>query len=340
MIFNNQRFTRLLALAALVLPLTAQAKVFKIATISPDGSSWMVAMKSAASEVEKRTEGRVQFKFYPGGVMGNDQTVFRKMRAGQLQGTAAPGGSLARNYKDGTVYNLPLLFRDFDEVDSVRAKLDDTIVKGLEDGGMVTFGLAEGGMAYVMSKQPIRSVEDLRRSKVWAPSDDEAALTAIQAFGINPVSLSIGDVLTALQSNMIDTVATSPIGAIALQWHTQVKYVTNVPLLYFYAVLAVDKKAFNTIAANDQTVVREVMTKAFADIDKGNRKDNLAAMEALQKQGLQLVDPDSQQLLEWQQQGASARAGMVSAGHVSKPLASQVELQLMQRRSNGKTIKP
>ena len=66
------------------------AKTLKLATLAPAGTVWMKEMKAGADRVAQRTSGRVEIKFYPGGVMGNDQSVHRKIRIGQLHG----GGGL------------------------------------------------------------------------------------------------------------------------------------------------------------------------------------------------------------------------------------------------------
>ncbi|UCE90510.1 MAG: TRAP transporter substrate-binding protein DctP, partial [Pseudomonadota bacterium] len=104
----------------LALAWPAHALVLKIATVSPDGAAWMTRMRAGAAEIAERTAGRVTFKFYPGGVMGNDQSVLRKIRVGQLHGGVVVGGSLAEVYSDTQIYSLPFLFQSLDEVDYVR----------------------------------------------------------------------------------------------------------------------------------------------------------------------------------------------------------------------------
>lgn len=325
------RFSHITLTLCLVLSgfsLSAQAKVFKIATLSPDGSSWMVIMKQAAKDIAQQTDNRVKLKFYPGGVMGNDQTVFRKIRAGQLQGTATTGGAMSDYYKDVQLYGLPVIFKNQQEVDYVRKKMDPVIMQGLEDNGFVTFGLAEGGMAYVMSKYPTPAVEELSARKVWVPSNDRAMLETAQAFGIHPTPLSLGDVLTALQSGLVDTVATSPIGAIALQWHTQVEYITEVPLVYLYALLAIDTKAFNKISKPDQQLVRSIMGKAFVEIDQLNKQDNINALKALQNQGLKIVSPSEAQLQQWYKLAAHSREQSIANDQVSQQAVDQATAYL------------
>lgn len=330
--YSTALITSLILLGA---PL-AHAKVIKIASVSPDGSSWMKTMRKAGKDIEKATEGRVKFKFYPGGVMGSDKAVLRKIRIGQLHGGAFPSGSLMKFYGDSQIYNLPLKFRSFEEVDYVRVKMDQQIMDGLEKGGFVTFGLGEAGLAYMMTNRPVASVADLRKQKVWIPNDDPTSLNAVKAFDISPIPLGVADVLASLQTGLIDSVTISPIGAIALQWHTQVKYMTDLPLLYIYALLAVDKKVFYKLSDQDQKTVRDIMGAAFKQIDKQNRKDNLSAYAALKTQGIEFIAPNKDEVNEWRQKSQQAVDKLISAGQISRESLSTMDTLLNEyRAANG-----
>ncbi|MGI9285817.1 MAG: TRAP transporter substrate-binding protein DctP [Pseudomonadales bacterium] len=324
---------KLLLLCFFVTAIPAQAKVLKIATLSPEGSSWMKTMRTAAGDVEQATEGRVKLKFYPGGVMGNDAAVLRKIRIKQLHGAAVPGGSLRKFYPDVELYSLPLKFKSLDEVDYVRSRMDSKIVDGLEQGGFVTFGLGEGGLAYMMTDTAVTSVAQLQKKKVWVPSNDPSALNAVQAFDIKPFPLDLSNVLVSLQTGMVNTVATSPIGAIALQWHTHIEHITDVPLMYFFAVLAVDKKMFDKLSANDQSAMRTIMGKAFKEIDAQNRRDNLQAFAALTKQGIQVESLNEAELKDWYGRAAQAEQKLIKQGTVSKQAADQLNKYLEEFRS-------
>ncbi len=312
---------------------TAGAIRLKIATLSPDGSVWMEKMRQGADEIEKRTSGRVNIRYYPGGVMGDDRAVLQKIRIGQLQGGALVSGSLADVFPENQIYGLPLKFKSFEEVDYVRQHMDAMITEGLEKGGFVTFGLAEGGFAYIMSAQPISTVADLRQRKIWIPDNDPAIQEGVKAFDISPIPLSIADVRASMQTGLIDTVATSPIGAIALQWHTQIRYLTDLPFLYIYAVLAIDKKAFSEISPEDQPVVREILGSVFHDIDRQNRSDNIKALEALKNQGIEFVKPPSGAMSEWYECAAKVPERLLSSGRFSRKTVETLEGHLRDFRS-------
>lgn len=311
----------------------AQAMQFKIATLSPEGSVWMEKMREGAEELARRTDNRVMIKYYPGGVMGDDKAVLRKIRIGQLHGGAVVGGSLSMFYPDDQIYNLPLMFRSFEEVDYVRKHLDQTIAEGLEKGGFVIFGIAEGGFAYVMSTVPIRTVEEMRRQKVWIPDNDPMIFEAVKAFDITPIPLSIADVRAGLQTGLINTVTTPPIGAVALQWHTQINYLMNEPFLYIYGVLAVDRKAFAKISTHDQQMFREIMGRIFRELDALNREDNVKALEALRNQGVEFIKPSDEALKKWYADAREVPKRLINTGKLSQEMVITLENLLKAYRS-------
>ncbi len=311
----------------------ASALVLKIATLSPDGSEWMTTMRQGAEEVAKKTENRVRFKFYPGGVMGDDKAVLRKIRIGQLHGGILTSGSLSKFYPDSQVYSLPMIFKSFGEVDYVRKHMDRLIIDGLGKGGFVIFGLAEGGFAYLMSTKPVKNTDDLRKNKVWIPENDELGLATFKIMGSTPIPLPLAEVRTALQTGLINTVTASAIGAIALQWYTQVNYMTDTPLMYLCGLLAIDKKTFKKISLSDQKIVRNVMSRIYRQFDRENRKDNLKAIEALRRQGIEFVVPDNKTLKEWKELALKVTGSLIESGGISQEIFNILQRNLTTYRS-------
>ncbi len=278
-----------LVVFALLLSSVGNAVVLKIATIAPEGSSWMKEMRASAKEIQQRTDGRVQIKYYGGGIMGNAGKVLGKIRIGSLQGGAFTPSALQKIYPEISLYGLLMTFDSQEEVAYVRSRLDQTLQDGLEKAGFVNFGFAAGGFAVIMSNEPVRNLDDLRGKRVWVPEGDTISYASMEALSLSPVTFPLTDVLTGLQTGLIDIVAMSPIGALVLQWHTKVKFITDLPLVYTMGFMAIDKKAFDKISADDQQLIREIMTLTYSRMNEANLDDNKEALQALLNAGIERI---------------------------------------------------
>jgi len=321
---------------------TASAQTIKLATIAPEGSSWMDAMRGGAAEIEQRTEGRVKFKFYGGGVQGNDRQVLRKMRIGQLHGGAFTANGLIDVHQDSQLYALPMLFNNLEEVQFVRARMDSKLRDRIEAAGYVNFGFAGGGFARLMSIKPIANLKDLDGRKVWVPDGDRFAYGAAKALGISPVLMPLTDVMTGLQTELIDTIMSPPAATIILQWNTKVSYITELPLSYIFAMIAIDKKYFERIKPGDQAIVREVMEKIYRGFDQQGNDDNEKALQALLESGMTPVTPDQGQIPEWRKAVQASNRQLAEEGAIDIKLLDEVQCYLDGFRAGdqGKVCSP
>ncbi len=308
------------------------ATTIKIATVAPDGTAWMREMRAGAAAVKARTQDRVEIKYYPGGVMGDEPAVLRKIRIGQLQGGAFTGGELSQVDKDAQIYSLPFLFRNEAEVGKVRAALDPLLRRSFAAAGFEAVGISGGGFAYLMSVKDIRSKDDLAAAKVWVPQGDRVSEAGFKAAGVTPIPLPLADVYTSLQTGLIDTAANTPAGAIAFQWHTRIKHLVDLPLTYVVGILVIDKKVFDGLASEDQQAVREELGAAFARLEKINRDDNAHARETLQKQGVTIFTPNAAEIASWQAIGAAARKQLLADNEITPQMAAALDQALAAAR--------
>ena len=317
----------------------AQALKLKIAALSPDGSTWMNKLKEGAAEIAEKTDGRVTFKFYPGGVMGGDKTVLRKMKIGQLHGAIFPNGTLNNIYPGSQVYNLILKFNSYDEIDYIRPKIDPIIVDGMKQEGMTVLGLSELGFAYLMSTVPIANIADLQKQKAWVPENNYTAAEAMNAFSVTPIPLPLQDVLIALQTGMVNVVAGSPVGAIMLQWHTKIHYVTDLPIAYVYGGLVVSNKAMKKISQSDQIIVKEVMQRVTRELDTLTRQDNIAAIAAIKNQGVKWITPDENTIMRLKSMIQSANENLVKTTNMDPDIVNLLDQHLSEFRKNKVSMK-
>ncbi|GMU44194.1 MAG: TRAP transporter substrate-binding protein DctP [Xanthomonadales bacterium] len=309
--------TRTLLIALILLAADASAAALKIATLAPEGSGWMREMRAAGDAVKRGTEGRVELKFFPGGVMGNSDTVLRKIKLGQLHGGAFAASELVSVYPDVSVYGLPFTFGSLDEVRRVRALLDPKIKAGFEQHGLVAAGITGGGFIYLMSTRPIATQAQLRATKVWVPEGDNIGRIAFEEAGVTPVSLALGDVYTSLQTGLVETVGNTTTGAVAFQWATKLKVMVDLPVSYTVGILAFDKKAVDKLSPEDRGALVRAVEEAFARLETLNVADDVATRQTLHNEGIEIVAPQPAEAQAWREVGARTLARMRTEGLIS-----------------------
>lgn len=312
----------------LAVSVPVQAKVLKIATLAPDGTDWMNQMRQASKRIAEQTNNRVKFKFYPGGIMGNEKSVLRKMHIGQLHGSAMTNTALSKLGNVNLVYSMPLKYRSYEEVTHIREKLDELLLKELYQNGYTAYSIAGDGFAYLLSQNPLKTLEDLKQQKVWVPKGDVVARTMLEELGNSPVSLPLTDVLTGLQTGLFTTVGAPPSFSIALQWHTKVKYLVDLPMFFSYGALVFSNKALKGISAQDQAILRKEITQVFKVLNKRNWENNLKAREALKSQGIEFIKPSKTELDKIYRLADQVTAKLIKEGVFDAGMVKQVNTML------------
>jgi TRAP-type C4-dicarboxylate transport system substrate-binding protein len=334
-------FRRIQIIAALSLALCGITPAFaatqiKIATVAPDGTAWMREMRATGDAIRKATDDRVELKFYPGGVMGDAATVLRKIKIGQLQGSAFTGGEASLITKDAEIYTIPFLFKSQEEVDQVRAKVDPLVKEAVRKTGFELLGMSGGGFAYLMSTKDIRTRDDLRSAKVWVPQGDDIAALTFKTAGVTPIPLPLADVYTSLQTGLIDTAANTDSGAIAFQWHTKIKHVVDMPLIYVVGEVLIDKKSFDALSPADRKAVTDEFDQGFSRLEQINRTDNMSAREALKKQGIAFFTPDAAERARWEGIGAETYRQLAAEHAFTPELQKALDAALAEVRGGSK----
>jgi TRAP-type C4-dicarboxylate transport system substrate-binding protein len=280
------------ALAGAAARPAAADTVFKIATLAPEGSSWMKLYREFGNNVEKRTAGRVKFRFFAGGVQGDERDAVRKMRLGQINGAGVTGVGLGLIDPEVRALELPFLVKNVEELDHLRDALAEDFKKKFAAKGYVLLGWGDVGPIHMFTNVPIRTREDLGKVKIWVWVDDPLVRSMFKRLGMQGVSLGVPDVLPALQTGLIDACYGSPLSTVALQWQTRVKYMTSQPSSIAIGGTVVQKKDFDALSPEDQKALMEEslahQTKARIVVRKN---DNERALTKMKQLGIQVIEP-------------------------------------------------
>ena len=312
----------------------------KFATLAPAGTTWVKLLYEWADEVRKESKGRLIFRIYPGGVQGDEPDVLKKIRFGQLQGGAFTGYGIGQIYSPTRVLELPFLFNNIEEIDYVRKQYMPDIEQGYRDNGYEMLGWMEVGFIYFFSKHPIQSLDDLKDRRIWNWQGDPMGKAFFSASGLSPVPLSIIDVYTSLSTGLIDTVYAPPLGAIAMQWFTKTKYITDVPMANGIGSLVVSRRFFQNLPQDLQKILKRTGEATGNKLIAATRKDNTEGLEILQQRGMQLVEGD-EDLQSGEVENIRVRAGeiLMDNGYIPKAVIDEVNSWLEDYRA-GKVKDP
>jgi TRAP-type C4-dicarboxylate transport system substrate-binding protein len=315
--FSNQEgvpLKRILVLVASVLfasiTVYAQQYSVKFATIAPDGSTWMNVMKEYDAAIRKESGGRMGFKIYAGGVQGDEKSVLRKIRVGQLHSGGFTGVGMGEIAPKVRILDSPFLIRSDDEMDMLYKEFGKDFEQAFEAGGYVLLGWAEVGFVHVFTSSPIRKREDLRGIKMWTWEGDPIAETAFRTLGINPIPLSVVDVNTSLQTGLIDAFYTTPYAAIALQWYARVKYMVDVPLADASGSVLISKKYYDQLPADLQEILMRNGRLYLSKLTQMSRKDNKDALAELKKRGITVLSANDKDVQDYVEVGIRSRRAL------------------------------
>lgn len=313
----------------------SQQHIIKFASLAPDGSTWTNVLREYDAAIRKESGGKLGFRIYAGGVQGEDKDVIRKMRLGQLHSAGLTGFGLGDIAPKVRILDSPFLFNNYDEVDHIYTMFDDEFDKAFRDNGYVLLGWAEVGWVYVLTNTPVRTLADMNGVKMWMWEGDKVAEATFRALGISPIPLSVIDVLTSLQTGLINGAYTSPLAALVLQWHTRVKYMMNLPLADASGAVVMTKKKFDELPSDLQEILLRNGKKFMRELTLKSRQENDAAIAVMKKSGIQLVDVPSQKMIdEYVAAGKKARQTLVGTFY-DQDFLNRIEKSLAEFRSKN-----
>jgi TRAP-type C4-dicarboxylate transport system substrate-binding protein len=292
-----------IALAALLLISTggeavSKTAVIKIATLAPEGTIWTEIFNDLNAELKTATNNGVRLKIYPGGVLGNEKDMIRKMFIGQIHGAILTSAGLANIFNEMDVFQIPFFFDTYDEVDYVLKKMDGFFKKGFADKGYILPAWTEGGFIRLMSTKPMASLDDLRKAKIWTWEDAPMAKAIFDEAGISAIPLSLPDVLVGLQTGLVEVVYAPPSGAISLQWFTKTKYMTDFPLMYLIGGIVIKNNFLKKLSPDHREILVALCSKYMDRLKLEVRKENQEAIKVMSKHGVKLILPSGEQIKE------------------------------------------
>jgi len=258
------------------------AHQLRIATLSPRQSELGKAFQELRKELRERTQGQVELKMYDGGVAGDETTVVRKMRAGQLDGALLTSTGLGALVPQVLVLQAPGLISSYPELDDVRAQLGPDLEALFDKAGYELISWGDSGQIRIFSTHKIQHPDDLKKTRPWVWNGSPTMKAFIEAAGANGVSMGLPEVYSALQTGMVDTVIASSIGVLAFQWHTRLKTMTKPGGGIVVGAYVIKKDRLASLPKEAQDYIRKSAADHAAEFREGGRRLDKEATEALE----------------------------------------------------------
>lgn len=274
----------LVALALVAVP-SAQTTI-KLATLVPEGSIWDTTIKQMGEDWKQATGGRITVTVYAGGTQGDEPTVLRKMRLDALQAAALTAIGLGTIDSAYNVFNIPFFFQDYDELNYVQEKMTPEIRKRTEARGFVLLNWGHGGWAQVFTKTPVRSVDDLKKIKLYTSAGSDNMVQWFKANGFEPRAMAMTDIMTGLTTGMIEGLPTPPLAALMFQWYRQTPYMLDLGLAPIIGANVMSKKAWNAIPAADRPKLLAAAAAVEKKLQTDVPKQDAASVTAMTQRGL------------------------------------------------------
>ncbi len=288
------------ALLGLSTAAVAQTKL-RLATLLPRGSSHYQVLESMGQQWRSASGGNISLTIYPDGTMGDEHDCVRRMRVGQIQAaTLSVDGLSEIDSSVGAVQKIPMVYRSLGEMEYVRLQMEPELERRLEAKGLVVLFWADTGWVHIFSREPAMHPNEFKRTKVFVGASDIDEAGVVKSLGFQAVPLEWSDVLTSLQTKMVDTVTTAPFLSLAGQYDLVARHMLELPWVPLVGATVITKKAWDAIPPQDREAFRQAALEAGKQMQARGRQESLEAVEAMKKRGLQ-VHPVSPALMdEWQ----------------------------------------
>ena len=278
---------------------TAQTKI-KLGTLVPKGTSYHRILLEMAEQWRQAPDGGVQTTIYADGTMGGDVDLIRRMRVGQIQAAMVTVSGLGEiDPGINALQEIPMVYRSLDEADYVRTKLQSSLEKRMLDKGFVVLFWGNVGWVRFFSKQPASTPSDFLHMKLFVGSGDNDQIDLMKATGYHVVPLEWSDVLTSLQTGMVDVIPTVPFHALACQFYGSTKYMLEVNWVPVVGATVITKKAWDSMSPAKQDFIRKVAIASGKEMETDSRKENDLAVEAMKKRGLQVRPVPPELEVQW-----------------------------------------
>ncbi len=280
--------------------LWAKKIIVKMATLAPEGTDWHGLLVDLGQQWIEATDGEVRLRIYPGGVVGDERDMIRKMRIGQIHGAAITNEGMTEINPYFSAFFMPMMYQSYEEVDFVRERLNDELYDETEKNGFKILTMVDVGWVYWFSSEPVYTPEDLKKSKIFTWAGDYKSAQLYEKHGYQPVPMAITDVLSGLQTGLINTLGFNPMYALAQQLFGIADNMLDMKWGNMTAAIVIDNRTWNRIKPEYQSMMLDIAQNMGNNFQKKNRHETNKAIDVMKEYGLTVNTPMPDQVKKWE----------------------------------------
>ena len=286
----------------LISSINAKKVNIKLATLAGNGSPWDLRLREMGQNWKEESNGEVKLTIYPGGVAGDESSVIRKMRIGQLNAASISTEGLSKIVPDfAAISHIPMLYNSDEEKDYVIKKMSPELISKLDKKGFKFIHWGEIGWVRYFAKSPVLVPDDLKKHKMFVWADESQDLEMHRKLGYNPIPLAATDLTVALQTGMVTTFNTTPIVALGNQWFASAKHMTNFKWAPLMGATIIKNETWSSIPVKIQNLILSASKKAEIDLTKEIRKLDDEIISVMAEYGLISHDLSKDQIKKWEE---------------------------------------
>jgi TRAP-type C4-dicarboxylate transport system substrate-binding protein len=309
--------------------------VIKLGTVAPEGSAWHDALLQLRQDWRDISNGQVELRIYAGGVLGGEDEMVRKVQRRGLDAIAISGGGLSLIDDSVNCLNLPLLFDSYEELDYIRTRISPQLEPRLAKQNFKILNWAEAGWIYFFTTDPVQTPDDVRSLRLWISAGDPKLERLYKQFGFKVVPLSTIDMLTSLQTGLIEAIDVPPLYALLDRSYQVANYMLDLRWAPLNAATVISIDAWQRIPEDFRPEMLAASQRAGATLRTVVRKAGEDALEEMQLRGLHVIDLDPETRAVWQHEAEKAWVSL-RGDYVEADLFDAV-MQFRTEYKNGQT---
>ncbi len=289
----------LASLTLFLTPTPAQRGLtINLGTVVPKGSAWHETLEQMSQDWARISDGRVRMRIFAGGALGDDIEMLRLVRIGRLQALAVTGIGLARIDEGIDALHIPMLFESYEELDAVRDRMAPTLERRMAAKGFISLNWSDGGWAHFFSKQPVRTLDDLRKQKLWISAGDPKWERLYKKYALRIMPLSLGDMQTGLQTGLVNAVTEPPLFAMLDGTYKSAPHMLDLRWAPVIGGTVISKDAWEKIPATLRPKLLEASRSAGQELRTKIRRLGSDAIRQMKSRGLTVIEADRQAWLD------------------------------------------